>query len=393
MPSPTATATPVFSQGPIPSVPIAPAGGWTGFRWVAGPTMQVPTPSDSVGAPNFAVFGWSRGYLGFRSADNGPDASGNLVLSVTTTHSTDGLHWQQGKGLDTTLAAGEVNGVGSVVEGPAGLLATGAAGGCGTPRWIGALWFSTDGLSWQQLDMTKIFGQGVQILQVSAGSSGYIATGTAARAGAQGVAWVARDGRTWRPVSFSAPAFKNSVVNDGTAFAGGYVLAGAVYGQAGACGSPPLLTPSLWWSADGTRWTRDSLSGTTSGTDVQMSVCRVDDGVLLAIQDAYGGNGTDTQAVWTSTDGQNWKLIKAPAISETEVLTNGQRGLVVQGLDQDGKMTILGFDHDLALVTLPQTGDVPTDPANQTSVTLGPTGLVVANLDGSRFWVGVPRAG
>jgi hypothetical protein len=51
--------------------------------------------------------------------------------------------------------------------------------------------------------------------------------------------------------------------------------------------------------------------------------------------------------------------------------------------------TIEGFDANLTLKVLKQTGPVPW--IDQRQIVIGPTGLLVTE-DGTRFWLGVPSA-
>jgi hypothetical protein len=336
-----------------------------------------------------SIVGWSRGYLSFNDMV-GTTADGQNYETIATAHSSDGLRWQAGEDLKPAANIGFVTF--SVVEGPAGLLAMAWPDGCtgGIPT-VQAMWSSTDGVQWRSVDLARAFGVDGRAEQISAGSSGYVATGHSTAADAwKPAVWVSADGMTWRSVNLNAAAFTNSLVNDAAAFAGGYVIAGAVLVPDSACGVPATTTPSLWWSSNGTAWSRDAVSGTTSATGsgsyASMSVCRITDHALLATE-FPSRPGSDTTAMWTSTDGRTWKPLAGPSIDGT-VITDGRHGVVVQSSDAGG-LTILAFTNRLGLVTLAQTGDLP-DEAGSSNVALGPVGLLIVSGDGSNTWVGVP---
>jgi len=335
------------------------------------------------------LYGWSGGYLGFENT-YGFLSDGGDISQIDASYSADGLHWVPNGQLD----AGSLTGVGvtDVVEGPAGLLAAGRHMGaaCGGIPSVEALWLSRNGVSWRLIDATAVFGGGY-VGTIDAGSAGYIATGTLKDSNT-GAVWTSSDGVAWKSVDLSAKTFKGALVQDATAFSGGYVLAGsALLPDAGGCGGVPAMTPSLWWSKDGQAWSRDTVGGAESGTDAWMNVSRISDHALAATQWTVIGDVTTTSS-WTSTDGRAWKPMSTD-IAGSALLTNGRVGLLVGWPDADGHRTVSAFRDDLSLIELSQLGDVPGPEDQGTSMAFGPMGLVVANTDGSRLWVGVPVAG
>jgi hypothetical protein len=287
-------------------------------------------------------------------------------------------------------------GVGYVVEGPAGLLAVAdGISACGGPENVFGIWRSADGITWQKIDIAATFGS-AGISTIEAGSAGYIATGFTGGDFPKPAVWTSADGQTWRNVNLEAATFAGIEVQNATAFAGGYVLAGSVLSPSGdGCGSQPYVTPSLWWSADGRAWSHDTAHGTKTGTTAHMDVWRISDRALLATE--YSATDTTTtQASWTSTDGRTWKPLPA---AQYVSMTNGQRGLIVNAPTQvsDGTIDVSAFASDLSVHQLAETGDVPdenvwADYTLEPSIAFGPTGLIVANAAGD-FWVGVPVAG
>jgi len=383
------TPEPTRPLSELPSLGPAPSGDWTGLHWTKASEPPIIDPVGSGYPDDFAIFGWSKGYLAFRS---GTIDIGKWAVAVA--HSTDGVRWTAGGQLDMTgLPAVGVN---SVVEGPAGVLAMAIeVSACGGPSLVSAMWQSADGMVWRQVDIGTAFGGGF-VSAIDAGSAGYIATGSTGGDTPAPAVWTSADGLTWKTVDLNAATFAGIQVQNAAAFAGGYVLAGSVLSPNGdGCGSEPYVTPSLWWSADGRKWSRGKVPNTRAGTTASMKVWRIDDHALLATEWSSTAT-TSTQASWTSTDGQTWKPFPA---AQYVPMTNGQRGLIVDAPTQvgDGAIDVSAFASDLSVHKLAETGDVPdeklwTDYTLEPSIAFGPTGLIVANAAGD-FWVGVPVAG
>ena len=394
---------PSLVAAPIPpaSASPTPPAEWKSIQW----TAQGPL-SWAAGSTQFQVFGWSRGYIGFSIKPNNTD-SGFTDPTVVSYSSPDGVHWKQGQTLDTVGAGtqGMLMEIQSVIEGPAGLLAVGWSGACGAQS-VDGLWTSSDGTSWQPVNTQTAFGQQViGIPRISGGSAGYVAV---AFKGAS--VWTSADGRVWKPAALDAPSFKGSKIDDGTAFSGGYVLAGT-YGTPdceatiGPAPTLPAVTAAVWWSADAASWTRVSLPGAVSSSDGQSSsVYRLSDRALLVVHDSWTRSATPVERVagWTSTDGRTWTPVTLPAgILGAEILSDGQRALVVLPVGDGSTVSPLllqAFDHNYALVTLRQTGNQPSisfagSPMSDSHglVALGPAGVVVT--DGHHLWMGTPSAG
>jgi hypothetical protein len=333
-------------------------------------------------------------------AKTDPSSDEIVSMSIVAVTSPDGLHWTAGKALD--LPDPDLT-VGQMVEGPAGLMAIGdyaEHATCGGPAPVPALWLSADGVSWSSVDMKRAFGSDL-VWDIEAGSAGYIATGDTAD-GKTAITWVSSDGRTWLRHPLTASVFKNGSVESAAAFAGGFVMSGSVVADEGCGGG--TVTSTIWWSADGSSWIRVPLKTSSAATDGGLSVARINDHALVAIHGEVDKTGSVTsESIWTSTDGQTWTSIPAPALDgdyleNFDIVTNGQRGLALPlGADDNGRMTILAFRNDLTVATLAETGDVPTDDDDQyafsqSRAAFGPTGLVVADPDGTRFWIGVPTS-
>ena len=398
--TPSATATPTQSPsaspspttGVLPSLGPVPSGDWTAVRWVAVPgglaaaATVVPSGDLVVSDGRFGVYGWSRGYVGFNYTTNVSDWS-----AIEASYSADGLHWKTSGPLDMTGLKGPYD-VTSVVEGPAGLLAVGRlqAAACSTRPGVDVMWRSSDGIAWRRADMST-FGGG-SVAGIEAGSAGYIATGSLKAAD---VVWTSTDGVTWSSVDLASKTFKGMLVQNATAFSGGYVIAGSVRSPDYGCGSQPYLTPSLWFSPDGRAWSRDKVPGVKAGDPAWMKVGRISDTALLATEWSQTGDITTT-STWTSTDGRAWNPVSVPALDNSTLITNGRHGLIVN-TPQAGQIDVYAFEHDLSLAKLVETGNVPdqqawADPGMWPPIAFGPTGLIVANASGN-VWVGVFVAG
>jgi hypothetical protein len=381
-PSPVVTPTPSASS--LPTVAAAPTGHWAAISWLdAG--HGVP-----LGPSNVQVDGWSRGYVAIATS-GGDDGNGNVTpFVVTASASADGLHWSAAQTLDAArLDFVEIAGV---VEGPSGLLLVGNAdaGTCGGPAWVSALWSSVDGLAWRRLALPKDFRTS-RVETLDGGSAGFIATGPRSDGTTPGI-WFSRDGAAWRSLPVPKVSSGTVVVNGATSFADGLVLAGAVLGPDG-CGGATSLHPSLWWSADGTRWSRDTLAGTSSSRDATMTVRRVSDHAVVAIEST--SEAPELRA-WISTDGRTWTRVASPPTTlQYAVRTDGRNAAVV--LDPEsgvGPPTITAVGDDLGLTELSQSGIGPLaseDGVPWTS-TIGPTGILVVSVDGSTAWLGVPTS-
>jgi hypothetical protein len=406
------TPTPPLPTGPLPSVAPAPAGQWTAINWLAVPGGHAPTVEpDAFGAQWINVFGWSGGYVDFVWND--------VSRTIVPWHSSDGLAWQAGPKMNLGKLLSGIQAADKFVGGHSscsldmdGFAAASGSmlvkgyltceEGCGS--WISGelMWRSTDGAGWA-LDARTFSGPAVG--DISGGSIGYIATDSY---GTTETVWTSADGLSWRQGKLPTAALGGSKaqvagqlsLGSPVAFGDGYVIPGALRGPLiNGCALPgpgPLETPALWWSADGSNWTKDALSGTTPAYHVDMTVDRITDGALLARQDSYDDQGNVTAtAAWTSTDGKTWRKLAGPSLSGLSAVSDGNHGLLIddglfdQATHQPAALAIYGFDASLNPVLLRETGSLPWA---QGKAVLGPTGLLWTG-DGTRFWLGVPTAG
>jgi len=392
----TAAPIPNPTPTPLPSLGATPTGEWTGIRWIsAGPVFpQTPTAGTAKGSfATVSVYGWSRGYVGFRTAI---DQIPSMSVTMVSTFSADGLHWTTGRPMDVAGLESWVD-ITQVVEGPSGLLAVGRYPGaaCGGPSTIDALWTSTDGLTWSLVRPSADFAS-ARVFWVDGGSNGFIASGILKDATTQAV-WLSGDGRSWTTVPLTSPAFGKFALDGASSFAGGYVISGAVLKDS-ECGQT-WVAPSLWWSPDGRSWTRSELAGAATSNDAYIDTTKVSDHALIAIANEWDeATQVNSQQVWVSSDGHTWKLVASPSsMLGNDVMTDGRRGLVIvePGPGTDGPPTVASVGDDLTVKTLSQTGDVPIYSAAVSPswlTALGPTGVVILSSDGLNLWLGVPGA-
>jgi hypothetical protein len=411
----TADASPTAVVDPLPSVPAAPAGTWRSIKWTALPATPEFGAQSLPEASTFQVFGWSKGYVGFAISTapvvdeeptdeptEGPIDYTYVPPTVVASYSTDGVHWHVGRALDPVAAGSkDLQVIRSVIEGPNGLLAVGWSGACGSV-FLDALWTSSDGITWQPVDAGKVFGVDPwSIVDVSGGAAGYVAV---AYKGA-GV-WTSKDGRTWRRVALAGDAFKDALVDDGTALSGGYVLAGTtgtrdcnVMTYEGPTPEPPLRTVAAWWSADGSSWTHIALPGAVASSGRQFIwTSHLSDGAVLLVDDI------DTvRHAWGTHDGRTWVPVDIPPdLNAWDIISGAQRNIAAQSggdVDTPGELRLRFVDDDFTVATIGASGDVPRLPYSGWNAlaygicALGPTGIVATTGNGSQLWFGAPSEG
>lgn len=395
---PSLTASQTTSPSPVQTesapAPSLPAGNWTGIRWTkvkgqapvwAGPPDPATLPDTVAVDTGWMVFGWSRGYVALDMVTTINDDQ-SWTEAINTEHSTDGLHWLSGSGFTLTGGPDDswgMRGIQQVVEGPAGLMVTVLdTPDCGSASYEWPVAISPDGVAWQVVHPT-IGGQwydGNQSQMIAAGPAGYIAVGT------RGV-FTSANGRSWNTVDLTNKAFTGLVsVNSGAAFSGGFVIAGQANpsGDMGCGSNPAVQAQSLWWSADGTTWTRATTPLVpAAAANWALDVCRIGDSVLAA---------TAADFVWVSTDGITWKpsdvfscVYDAP--NSTGFLTSGSRSVWA------GSSPVYTLSDNLKVVPLTNSGARPAwSNGHLVEDAFGPAGLIVAGTDGNTY-IGVPVAG
>ena len=405
----------------MPKLGPVPTGNWTGIKWIAIPGGHAP----AVTADQARLLGSGRGYSEFIWSPS--------RRTLTPWLSPDGLTWKAGAKLDTSAwmsyfknyDAATGGGSDPAAHDDCGFAATDFAEGsqtlllrgyvvcgapCGGAGSAAATWVSPDGISWTPTTTPD----GLVSYEISGGSSGFVTLGTA---NSTTELWTSQDGRAWTKGSLPPDAVApGASANTPVSIAEGFVLAGVVTvkkghesGGGGVCGGGVNLTEhqaALWWSPDGTTWTRDSLSrATPTYLDISMDAHRIDDHTVVAIESLYSDTGTTTTIEWASNDGKSWTVLKgnpvdetaawelrgAPCVSGGCIVEGRDRGLIYAWNSDHSAATVSAFDDRLALVALKQTGALPWWDKN-VGLVMGPSGILASD-GGTRFWIGVPTAG
>jgi hypothetical protein len=389
------TVLPNPTAAPSSSPNITASDDRPSIRWISAGQAFPQTPAAGFGqAPYLQVylFGWSHGYVGFRTAEHIPNLPAPSFAMVSTS-SADGLDWTAGRALDVRglEAAPDIT---AVVEGPGGLLAVGryTPGRGGPPQEVVALWISADGLAWARVqppgNATK-----ADIYTIGAGSSGYIASGTL-KDGSTPEIWLSRDGRSWREVPSPTPTCGLATTDGATVFAGGYVLSCAPCGGTQCEGQ--ASTSSLWWSADGTTWIRAKVSGTLAMSSPWVSLISVSEDALMARVNEWDPKAQRSlpPQYLLRADGRSWKLSDSPSnMLGSGIVTDGQHCLAVGQPEYEGDgLAVATVGDDLAVADISQSGDRPVllPPFSPWIWAFGPAGLVVLSTDSLNLWLGVP---
>ncbi|HEX3427645.1 MAG TPA: hypothetical protein VHS36_02470 [Candidatus Limnocylindrales bacterium] len=320
------------------------------------------------------------------SGGNLGDGQSPLAFSVAS--SSDGIRWAAARPLDSRGLDPSIQ-VAGLVQGPTGLLLVGRPAGntCGGPPTVAALWSSRDGLTWRRVAWPRVFGSN-RVQTLDAGSAGDIATGLRTD-GRTPAIWLSTDGVAWRSAPLPQISAGRLVVTGATSFAGGLVVAGAVIGPEG-CGGASSIHPSIWWSADGASWTREPLTGASNGNDAAMSIVRITDRALVAIE----RSASPGDRAWLSDDGRTWTRIAAPStIVEFRLVTDGRHAVAVVRLEGASAPAVIAFHETGSTSTLAETGDRPDPSADgsQWSFAVGPTGILMVRENGGTVWLGHPR--
>lgn len=274
----------------------------------AEPCMPYPTVWTSPDGiawdrspANPDVFGESGAMLDVVRTEHGLVAAGGFyttrddveLFQPSVWLSPDGIQWErvwQGEAYDYTTA--------SAITGFQAL-ATSADGrvvGVGTAvndegEFVGAIWTSTDGRTWERIDQnSEAFASGtdsdVSILDVASGPGGFVAVGS--DGGTDVAIWHSPDGLSWTRANTDNQPFEYiGTLSAVDALGTGWVIAGP-HGFFGGTGG----TVTLWTSPDGLTW--DRVHSIDPG--YAMSVVATDSGIAIA--GAMAGVDDYYAAVW-----------------------------------------------------------------------------------------------
>lgn len=221
--------------------------------------------------------------------------------------SSDGLRWSRVPDDEGALGGDGWQSMHAVAAFEGGVVAVGEDRNSDGEH-IGAVWVSSDGLSWSRVRGESAFnGRSQTIRDVVAHASRIIAVGVDLRAdsdqhlqGALGLAavWVSDDGSTWTriaPDQFVADTTRliDTVASRGTAVVG-----------AGFSHTATSVDAAVWISTDGLRWRHVE-------SEVLQSPVAESITTLAATRSGFvamGPSGVDI-AIWTSANGTDWVRI------------------------------------------------------------------------------------
>ena len=296
--SPTAIAphsTAAEAAGPtaIASHSTAAEAAWTDLDWSSPVAFGDATAVDDVVSWRGEI--WAVGL----------DTAGRVGFW----RSADGATWTP---VTTDDAAFDGANTIDLLAEPSGLVAYGtsaepscsgpsAATTCGPDHF--GVWTSPDGTTWTR-SATHVFDS-ANVASLTSGPDGLIAVGNLGWDKPQ--MWSSSDGATWEPVDVTDGEFSNAHFFVVRGWSGGYVMGGSVGGtEPSSSGTLSAAgAAAAWWSADGRTWHAADVNriGLTGVAIQSLYVGR--DG-LLAIGSEWGGQAATG---WWSSDGHVWQTL------------------------------------------------------------------------------------
>jgi len=189
-------------------------------------------------------------------------------------------------------------------------------------------WFTSDGTNWEEID---IFEGGVVIRDLVGGSFGFLASGlrvpgaesptttlgdAQAQLSSTSTIWYSPDGKNWSETAVPLPPVEerlsDTVDHDVRRAAANSQVMVAVGDETDESGANEISDgvqvipsrPLVWWSGNGSTWELVKEPAWDDATST-MAVAASSDRVAVII--AFGGKNAYS-TVWTSVDGQNWRL-------------------------------------------------------------------------------------
>jgi hypothetical protein len=350
--TPQTTPTPPPTQRPVPTrLPDAVRAEWT---WHEGDGTQFQSP---IAVPG----GWL--------ATCGTPGAWELVDAALCS-SADGLHWTK------PAQPGFVEAQGSDPFWPIHAVQSGGVyvafslsrpipfAGEGTP----ALWRSTDGHKWTELDPPAFAGY--QINEVGMLGDRFVTVGTSAD-GSSGVVLGSSDGLTWSNVG-DTPESPNGWST--TAF--GLVLSAGVNGVGGS-----------WVSTDGASWVRATMPAGV--TNLGGSPVRLADGSYLGVGFDFSSATHDT--LMRSTDGIAWTAVPTPAGRPMSFDQVGGRLILTMSLGANNEAPYVVWQSSDGGQTWQSLPDPDGFPVDQITPCFG-NGVTITYGDVPKTWIGTPVA-
>lgn len=251
----------------------------------------------SAGGPGFIAVGWT--------VDQGQATSGS-----------DGAVWLSKRGDNWTPAPDDQHAfqkrpgdqkLSSVVRYQGGFVAVGESGGAA------AIYVSKDGRRWSHSSVEDSSDRNQEFMRaVTARGTVLVAVGARWVGGRRvAAAWTARDGGRWQRARMIGRNQAPAVIHDVVATKSKFVAVGRVASPS----APNRYRAAIWTSADGRSWTLLSPQA-ISDPECPRGTCTVEQfmrgvvafkGKLVAVGAAGPADCQRVGAVWTSTDGSQWR--------------------------------------------------------------------------------------
>lgn len=240
------------------------------------------------------------------------DGEFGCVVDGAVWVSSDGLSWELVDdptvftGSEDARYQGATQWISDVTSGPLGIIAVGYDG------YDGAVWVSPGGLVWSRVPSETLGAATTQSLNaVASGGPGLVAVG---RVGSDAAVWVSEDALTWTRVEDPDLDTGREPTEIWTlgATANGFLGAGEIGFDEGMAGQGTGTRPIMWFSADGLDWER--ITGDTLkryGVDGISSIQGGDRFLII-------GETEDGEGIWTSEDASTWQKIDVPYMDSSD---------------------------------------------------------------------------
>jgi len=298
-------------------------GTWSRVADPSGALDETSLRTVVAGGPGLVAAGFTA------SDDHDTDAA--IFLS------TDGSVWERVTDQTGVFGGTSTQSIHEVVVGGPGLVAVGTDWSSGDSD--AAIWVSSDGSEWERVDDPSLSLPGHQALVgVITTADGLVAVGSDDSGGDHDAAvWVSSDGLTWTQIdhaSLGGPGLQRMV---GIAAAGpGLVAVGAAAAEDPTEG----LDAAIWVSEDGSAWERltaPSFGG--AGDQAIQDIAASGTGAIAVGHEFFADTGDFDAVVWESPDGVSWdrvadpvfggaewQILQAVAIANGQVLATGISG-------------------------------------------------------------------
>ena len=253
------------------------------------------------------------------------------IVLVAACSGSSGASWTSVSGFPDADGAS----LGGVAAGSASFVAVGQVAFSGETNHA-AVWTSADGKTWTRAEDDPSFSMHL-MNGAASGPSSWMAVGGSCGNGEcfPETVWTSADGRTWHEAA-PLPVEQTYYAVSHTAVAGGpgWIVGGWRVGD-----DPNDALPAAWTTVDGSSWTEATIELPT-GSSIGGSVAglAVNAGTDVAVG-LLRSDTSRTAAVWTSTDGKNWKPAPADGSFSGALMNSiaaGGPGFVAVGRDASG---------------------------------------------------------